>query len=110
MKELINIIKHIRFIYFLAWWVITLLLCMYFFAILLPEKFANSPIVTQFTTMAGSVIMLVLGYFFGGMAEKRKAAETLNAPIESITVPEQTLEVSSTNNTEPLTDKPENNG
>lgn len=85
-----------KFNHFLAWWTITLLLGIYLYAILLPEKFANSPIVTQFTTMAGSVIMLVLGYFFGGMAEKnrQKSPEgTTTADISAtITTTEQSNE------------------
>lgn len=69
MKDLL---KQMKFSNFLAWWTITLLLVIYFYSILLPERFANSPIVTQFTTMAGTVITLVLGFYFGGMAEKNK--------------------------------------
>lgn len=86
MKDLI---KNIRFSHILAFWTITFLLGMYLYAILLPEKFANSPIVTQFTTMAGSVIMLILSFYFGGMAEKNR-----QKPAEpgTLIVPEQEIE------------------
>lgn len=86
-----DFIKSIKFSSFLGWWIVTGLLAMYFFAILLPEKFANSPIVTQFTTMAGTVITMVVGYYFGASSKENKQKPEPGTP-GTITVPEQEIE------------------
>lgn len=66
----------LKFISFFAVWVYTSLMVIYYMAIILPEKFANSPVITQFTTMAGSVIMVIVGFFFGSMYQKLKQNES----------------------------------
>jgi len=94
-----DFIRSIKFSNFLGLWTITMLLAMYFFAILLPEKFANSPIVTQFTTMAGTVITLIVGYYFGSSSKENKKTE--HGTPGTLHVPEQEIETE-----KPKEDKP----
>jgi hypothetical protein len=73
-QALLNLFHGFKFVYFLAWYLATYLLTIYLFAIIMPERVANNPIVTQFTTMAANLLSFLVGYFFGGVAEKNKAA------------------------------------
>jgi hypothetical protein len=68
----INLFKNFKFAYFFAFYLATYLLTIYLFAIIMPERVANNPIVTQFTTMAANLLSFLVGFFFGGVAEKAK--------------------------------------
>jgi len=68
----ITLFKGFKFAYFFAWYLATYLLTIYLFAIIMPERVANNPIVTQFTTMAANLLSFLVGFFFGGVAEKSK--------------------------------------
>lgn len=59
-----------KFADFLAWYIVTWLMCIFLMAIILPEKFATNPVVTQFTTMASNLLSFIVGFYWGGMHKK----------------------------------------
>ncbi len=83
----IKLFTNFKFAYFLAFYLATYLLTIYLFAIIMPERVANNPIVTQFTTMAAQLLSFLVGYFFGGIAEKSKPTiqQTGQNPIVNTT-------------------------
>ncbi len=83
---LITMFKGFKFAYFFAWYLATYLLTIYLFAIIMPERVANNPIVTQFTTMAANLLSFLVGYFFGGVAEKGKQTPALPTVTNADTV------------------------
>ena len=70
-------IKNISFVHFLAFYIVTWVMANYTFAILLPEQFSNSPVVTQFTTMGSNLLSFICGYYFGGINNKKKDQQDL---------------------------------
>lgn len=66
--------KHFSFANALAFYIVSWLFLLFTLAIMLPEKFASNPIVTQFTTMASNLLSFIVGYYFGGM-NKTKTGE-----------------------------------
>lgn len=86
MKDVFNWVKGIKFIYFFAWYLSTYLLTIYLFAIIMPERVTNNPIVTQYTTMAANLLSFLVGYFFGGVAEKKQQQTPVVGHSEQTTI------------------------
>lgn len=85
-----------KFADFLAFYIVTWLMCIFLLAIILPEKFATNPVVTQYTTMASNILSFIVGFYWGGMHKKTDA---LNTTVKADTVNADKVETVNTNTT-----------
>lgn len=75
MKKLFDVLLTVKAATFLAFYMITWIFTIWLFAILLPEKFANNPVVNQFIAMASNIISFISGFFFAGAKDSKKSKD-----------------------------------